>query len=102
MSDFVSSWLFEAFFAAVILSNSVFIAVQIEVASHREPNVKPDQAFFTIASIYTLFFTTELILRIFAKGICIFFSEDWGWMWLDGIIVLTSVFEFIVEASLRI
>ena len=34
------------------------------------------------ASIYTFFFTFELILRIFAKGIKIFCGDDWGWMLL--------------------
>lgn len=49
------------------------------------------------ASIYTFFFTFELILRIFAKGIKIFCGDDWGWMLLDGLIVATSLFEFIIE-----
>lgn len=63
----MTSWLFEAFFAAVILSNSVFIAVQIEVASQRDPNAKPDHAFFTIASIYTFFFTIEPLNGCFKR-----------------------------------
>jgi len=92
----VTSWFFEAFFATIIVTNSIFIALQVEVAS-MDPGAEMDPGFFVFASVYTFFFTFELILRIFAKGIKIFCGDDWGWMLLDGMIVATSLFEFIIE-----
>eukprot|EP00434_Breviolum_minutum_P022104 symbB.v1.2.019515.t1/scaffold1454.1/size117754/1 len=77
----VTSWFFEAFFATIIVTNSIFIAVQVEVAS-MDPGAEMAPGFFVFASIYTFFFTFELILRIFAKGVKIFCGDDWGWMLL--------------------
>eukprot|EP00913_Durusdinium_trenchii_P031676 g29662.t1 len=50
-----------------------------------------------ISSIYTFLFTSELLLRILVRGIRIFWGEDWGWMLLDAAIVISSLFEFVIE-----
>ncbi|CAK9073827.1 Sodium channel protein para (Protein paralytic) (Sodium channel 1) (DmNav1), partial [Durusdinium trenchii] len=54
-----------------------------------------------ISSIYTFLFTSELLLRILVRGIRIFWGEDWGWMLLDAAIVISSLFEFVIEANLE-
>lgn len=93
---FVEGWFFEAFFASIIVTNSVFIAVQVEWAS-QNPGGELPLFLFLIASGFTMLFTLELLLRFIARGIWIFCGDDWGWMLLDTIIVATSLFEFIIE-----
>jgi len=100
LQEIVSSGWFEAFFAVVILTNSVFIAVQVEAAA-QNPGVDSVGGFFVIASIYTFLFTFELLLRILAFGLGIFCGEDWMWMLLDFLVVSTSVFEFIIEVMVQ-
>lgn len=96
IKDFVAGWFFEAFFASIIVTNSIFIAVQVEWAS-QNPGGDMPLFLFMIASGFTMLFTMELILRFIARGIWIFCGDDWGWMLLDTIIVATSLFEFIIE-----
>lgn len=96
LDKFVNGWFFEAFFATIIVTNSIFIAIQVEWASV-EPGAEMPQFFFVISSIYTFLFTSELLLRILVRGIRIFWGEDWGWMLLDAAIVISSLFEFVIE-----
>lgn len=100
LQEFVSSGWFEAFFAVVILTNSVFIAVQVEAAA-QNPGVDSVGGFFVIASVYTFLFTSELLLRILAFGFGIFCGEDWMWMLLDLLVVSTSLFEFVIEVMVQ-
>ncbi|CAJ1454900.1 unnamed protein product [Effrenium voratum] len=100
LQDLVSSWAFEMLFAAVIVTNSIFIAVQVEVAASSE-GADSSPAFFMIASVYTFLFTSELLLRIVARGPRIFCGEDWAWMILDLLIVISSVFEFVIEVLVQ-
>ncbi|CAE7338625.1 SCN10A [Symbiodinium natans] len=96
----VKCWLFEAFFAVVILSNSIFIAVQVEAAS-RDPGVDQDVGFFLAGSVYTFLFTLELLLRVMVYGLSVFIGPDWAWLLLDFLVVSSSLFEFVLEISLQ-
>eukprot|EP00913_Durusdinium_trenchii_P026823 g25159.t2 len=94
---YVFSWMFEAFFGFVIISNSIFLGIQVELtASH--PGAPPSEAMFVIASIYTLLFT--LLLRLLVGGVrtC---TQDWAWLALDILVVASSLMEFILEIILR-
>eukprot|EP00913_Durusdinium_trenchii_P011732 g11018.t1 len=91
----VRSWVFEIFFAAVIFTNSIFIAYQVEIAA-RNLGSKPDSVLFLIASAYTFLFTFEWIVRIAAWG-----PRDWHWMALDTAVVLSSLFEFALELPMH-
>ncbi|CAK9057349.1 unnamed protein product [Durusdinium trenchii] len=96
---YVFSWMFEAFFGFVIISNSIFLGIQVELtASH--PGAPPSEAMFVIASIYTLLFTVELLLRLLVGGVrtC---TQDWAWLALDILVVASSLMEFILEIILR-
>lgn len=96
----VRSWVFEIFFAAVIFTNSIFIAYQVEIAA-RNLGSKPDSVLFLIASAYTFLFTFEWIVRIAAWGPRVFCGEDWHWMALDTAVVLSSLFEFALELPMH-
>ncbi|CAE7488898.1 Scn11a [Symbiodinium natans] len=97
---FVKSVAFEAFFGCVIVTNSVFIAAQIQLASDN-PGASPDEAVFIIASIYTLLFTVELTMRFLAGGPRILVEDEWAWLLLDVVVVASSLMEFILEMMLR-
>ncbi|CAE7203118.1 CATSPER1 [Symbiodinium necroappetens] len=100
LARIVKSWLFEAFFALVILSNSVFIAVQVE-ATARDPGINQDVGYFVVGSIYTFLFTTELVLRVLVFGLTVFVGPDWAWLLLDLLVVSSSLFEFVLELALQ-
>mmetsp|Transcript_8158 Transcript_8158/g.19463 ORF Transcript_8158/g.19463 Transcript_8158/m.19463 type:complete len:637 (-) Transcript_8158:3-1913(-) len=97
---FVKSGLFEAFFGFIIVTNSVFIAAQIEMASVT-PGAAQPEVFFILATIYTWFFTVELVLRFLAGGPRILCEEEWAWLLLDIVVVASSLMEFILEMMLR-
>ncbi|OLP87019.1 Cation channel sperm-associated protein 1 [Symbiodinium microadriaticum] len=95
----VKSWLFEAFFGTLIVSNSAFIAVQVQ-SSAEAPGQPLDHSFFIVGSVYTFLFTIELLLRAIAGGFSSFCGPDWAWLVMDTVVVLSSLFEFVVEISL--
>ncbi|CAJ1364859.1 unnamed protein product [Effrenium voratum] len=96
----VQSWMFEAFFAVVILTNSAVIAMQVEDLA-RNPGATPSDASFLITSVYTFLFTMELLLRILAGGFAIFCGAEWSWHVLDFLVVSSSIFEFALEVALQ-
>lgn len=95
----VKSWLFEAFFGTLIVSNSAFIAVQVQ-SSAEAPGQPLDHSSFIVGSVYTFLFTIELLLRAIAGGFSSFCGPDWAWLVMDTVVVLSSLFEFVVEISL--
>mmetsp|Transcript_47285 Transcript_47285/g.96300 ORF Transcript_47285/g.96300 Transcript_47285/m.96300 type:complete len:530 (+) Transcript_47285:31-1620(+) len=96
----VSSWMFESMFAFAIFTNSIFIAVQVEMTAN-SPGRPPDRVLFFIASVYTLLFTVEFCLRVTAFGPRVFCGEDWCWMLLDVCVVFSSLLEFALELQMH-
>ena len=45
---------------------------------------------------FVLFFSIEIILRILAEELVFFFGDDWKWSWMDLILVISSVVEFVI------
>lgn len=62
------SWKFEAFFAAVLVSNAIFLGVQTEWTSQNLHAAVPT-AFTALQLVYAVLFILEIILRIFTSGI---------------------------------
>ncbi|CAJ1405752.1 unnamed protein product [Effrenium voratum] len=83
---------FDIFFALVVVTNSIFIGLEVQHSINPEDQ---GTAVFQIAgACYTALFTLELILRLLANGCRRFYcSEDWAWGFLDTFIVLTSLWE---------
>jgi len=100
LRQLVRSWMFECFFAFAIFTNSVFIAVQVELAA-QDPGKAPDPALFVVGSAYTFLFTIEFCIRVFAFGPTVFCGEDWCWMLLDACVVFSSLLEFALELPLH-
>lgn len=92
----VYSDFFELFFASMIISNSVFIGIQVEhAAAHR--NEIPREYVF-VQYIYTGIFLLELVCRIGAERLDFFTSSQWHWNFLDCFIVGSSLAEVFLNA----
>ncbi|CAK9092622.1 unnamed protein product [Durusdinium trenchii] len=96
----VSSWIFEAFFATAILSNSLLIGVQVHYAAQSIGKPLPP-VFFIAEQVYALLFLVELVMRILAEGMPSFFwsSPNVVWNYLDVLIILTSVLNLVSEVA---
>ncbi|CAE7326729.1 unnamed protein product, partial [Symbiodinium pilosum] len=86
---------FEAFFALVVVSNAVFIGIDVNYSvSHPEPRPR---SFQVVQYTYTALFCFELLVRLIALKWKFFWSDDWMWSCLDVFIVLTSLWEVAVD-----
>ena len=95
--EFVNSWIFEAFFATVIATNSIFIGVTIQWES-AERTLSLPSTMIGVQLVYTLIFLSEVLLKLAALGPREFFcSVQWGWHWFDVFVVASAVFECFVE-----
>ena len=93
------SWQFEFFFAAVLVSNAIFLGVQTEWAAIYLNKDLP--APFTIVhSIYAILFVAELMWRVSLSGCRTFLcSSDWAWHWLDIAVTFSAVFDVIATLA---
>lgn len=91
MRKLVSSHAFDMFFALVVVSNSLFMGIEVEFAIQSPDNLPVG---LEIAQyLYAVLFTIELTCRVGAFGFGFFYGPDWVWAWLDLIIVLISLAE---------
>eukprot|EP00439_Symbiodinium_sp_Y106_P081772 s860_g20.t2 len=86
---------FDLFFALVVVSNSIFIGVEVEQGLN---SLGPQSmTIFVFQYAYSGLFTVELVLRLAADGCQFLCGPDWVWSWLDVFIVLSSLWEIIIE-----
>lgn len=90
----VKSPAFDSFFALLVLTNTIFIGIEVQQTLHQE---YPPPGYVIIQYIYTGFFTLELILRAAAGGYAFFCGRDWAWSWLDVIVVISSMAEIVFD-----
>lgn len=92
----VASSEFELTMAVCIITNSVFIGVQVDWAA-RNPNEAAPIAFYVLQQLYAAIFLVELILRLLAEGTYFCWSSQWHWNFLDVFLVVASLFEVVTE-----
>jgi len=93
-----STWA-NAFFAGLILTNSLFLGVQLEMQASFQ-DVSIEKEFFTILNVsYAALFTIEAFLRLVAAGPVsyVWLSDDYAWNWLDVFVVFASWVELIIS-----
>lgn len=85
---------FNVFFAFVILSNSLFLGLQLEIKASGET-----PASLTVVNvIYAVLFTGEMTIRIVAVGLYTYlFGKGAGWNWLDVLVVVPAWVELAVD-----
>eukprot|EP00930_Biecheleria_cincta_P096316 TRINITY_DN88189_c0_g1_i1.p1 TRINITY_DN88189_c0_g1~~TRINITY_DN88189_c0_g1_i1.p1 ORF type:complete len:614 (-),score=100.91 TRINITY_DN88189_c0_g1_i1:42-1883(-) len=92
------SWVFELVCAIAILTNSIFIGVQVEWTAQ---GGKDTLIFLCIELAYVFWFTLEILLRLLADGVWRFVwaSGHWSWNWLDIFVVTTSILDMALELT---
>ena len=86
------------FFALLILSNSVFLGVQLEMqAAYQDVSIQLT-LFSAINVSYAVLFSLEIVLRLLACGPSsyLWLSDEYAWNWLDVFVVFASWIELIV------
>lgn len=85
---------FEIFFALMIVSNSVVLAVELEFQARNLGNAHT-WADFLLTYVYNAIFLLELLLRVSAEGFCGFYCRagNAGWAILDTVVACISVVE---------
>eukprot|EP00434_Breviolum_minutum_P026505 symbB.v1.2.023431.t1/scaffold2143.1/size88057/2 len=89
---------FDIFFACIVVTNSVFIGVEVSYSIHNGGAAEP--AIEAIRYGYAVIFAVELVIRVSANGLKFFLSDEWIWNWLDVFIVLTSIWEIVTDLLL--
>jgi len=95
LSRIVNRNSFEMFFTCVVLTNSIFIGIEVQIGL--QSSGESPAAIRAIQYLYTTLFTVELLLRMIVHGRQYFWNEDWLWNWLDIFIVSTSLWELGVD-----
>jgi len=85
---------FDFFFAFVVLSNSIFIGVEVQLGLEIQGS-RP-LAIYIFQYAYTFLFSVELGLRLLADW-RFYLCDEWMWTWLDIFIVLSSLWELAVD-----
>eukprot|EP00747_Dinoflagellata_sp_TGD_P035946 gnl/TRDRNA2_/TRDRNA2_138181_c0_seq1.p1 gnl/TRDRNA2_/TRDRNA2_138181_c0~~gnl/TRDRNA2_/TRDRNA2_138181_c0_seq1.p1 ORF type:complete len:558 (-),score=78.55 gnl/TRDRNA2_/TRDRNA2_138181_c0_seq1:139-1629(-) len=93
----VSSSPFEIFIVVIILANAFTDGVQIDwMATH--PGDSVPFSLWLLGYCYSIIFSLELMLKLFAYGKKFFSSErNFMWNYLDLLIVLAFLFEVLVD-----
>lgn len=75
----------------LIISNTMFIGVQVEFGRNIE-----DHIFWSVELLYCLAFFTEIVLRVYAEGKFFIRRRDWTWNIFDSLIVAFGTLEFVI------
>lgn len=96
---FAKSQGFDVTFAILILTNAMFIGLQVEYQAYALTQDAP--IYFQVVQIaYCAVFVFELIVRMSSKGCRQFFREgDWAWNFFDFVMVFISLIEVIVHIA---
>lgn len=90
---------FDVLFAFLILTNAVFIGVEVQWGLDH-PHDEDHWLFQWGRNIYTILFSLELFMRLGAQGKLFLCGEDRRWNCLDSIIVIASWWEAALEIQL--
>mmetsp|Transcript_27983 Transcript_27983/g.63323 ORF Transcript_27983/g.63323 Transcript_27983/m.63323 type:complete len:731 (-) Transcript_27983:245-2437(-) len=92
IEDIVNGRYFEVFFCILIISNTMFLGVEVEYVAYFRVEESPF-AFYAITQVYIVAFIIEIVLRLMAHRSDFFCSADAGWNAFDGCLVLCSVLD---------
>mmetsp|Transcript_41578 Transcript_41578/g.96822 ORF Transcript_41578/g.96822 Transcript_41578/m.96822 type:complete len:563 (-) Transcript_41578:60-1748(-) len=86
---------FEMFFACILVANSIYIGVQIQLMTDdTSPSTVMAPGFLAGHILFAVLFTFELFLSLFAFGVKGFLcGSHWGWAWLDVLVVCSAWLE---------
>jgi len=94
----VHGHVFEMFFGFLIMTNSIFMGVEVDYTANNPTSDSP-LSFYVVNYLYTFFFTVELFIRVSADRLsyCQGGCKKQMWNALDVIIVVSSLFEVVLD-----
>ncbi|CAK9108820.1 unnamed protein product [Durusdinium trenchii] len=94
-----NSLFFNVFFGGVIITNAIFMGVQLEWSA-KSMDTTFVNVFLAANIVYAFLFSFEMLVRIAAVGpISYFCSTGCGWNWLDVLVVVPAWVEIAIEIS---
>lgn len=94
-ADIASNPFFNFAVALVIISNSIFLGIQLELGMQNSGNA---MAFLVGHLIYAILFTVEMAIRFIAAGCRNYLiGHDWYWNWLDLLVVIPAWVELVTD-----
>lgn len=91
---------FNVFFAFVILSNSMFLGIQMEMKAEAWKQNAAPPSFIAPNLVYAILFTGEMLIRVSAWGpIKYFYDKGCAWNWLDVLVVIPAWIEMAIDLS---
>jgi len=100
-TEFVETSNFKYATAALIVTNSMFVGIEMNVAITQAlaDGSKDTHALIHLGNaLYTFLFTVELAIRIFAYRVYFFLGPDWAWNTFDSAIVGFALAEYAFSA----
>lgn len=98
-SSIVESSSFGAFFASMVISNSILIGVSLEAQAVQGDNFAGQDLLLGFNIFYAAVFSIEAGMRLLSQGplAYVWQHSDWAWNWLDMFVVISSWMELIVD-----
>mmetsp|Transcript_85144 Transcript_85144/g.249336 ORF Transcript_85144/g.249336 Transcript_85144/m.249336 type:complete len:583 (+) Transcript_85144:34-1782(+) len=94
----VNSHWFELAMSILIMSNALYCGLEVEYAAQTRSTELP-ATFSWISLVYTIFFTLELLLRLFVERASFFYKTNWRWNYFDLFIVGIALFELMMQTG---
>eukprot|EP00435_Cladocopium_sp_Y103_P011969 s2829_g3.t1 len=98
-SSIVESSSFGAFFATMVISNSILIGISLEAQAVQRDNFAGQDLLLGFNIFYAAVFSIEAGMRLFSQGPIgyVWQHSDWAWNWLDMFVVISSWMELLVD-----
>mmetsp|Transcript_104384 Transcript_104384/g.292492 ORF Transcript_104384/g.292492 Transcript_104384/m.292492 type:complete len:518 (-) Transcript_104384:118-1671(-) len=98
LERFVESVAFEVFWAAIIVTNALFVGAQVHYQASVAPvGAKPPVEFSILNAVYTFGFLIEVLLRAAVQRCRFVCGASWSWNWFDLSVVLCSLVEIVFD-----
>ncbi|CAK0903326.1 unnamed protein product [Prorocentrum cordatum] len=95
----VKSWPFEFISYSAIVANSLFIGISMQLQMDRVQTGSPTEKWPEVIEVFfAVFFTFELLFKVLAEDVYVFFGGDWHWNVLDLILVSAALLQLVIES----
>jgi hypothetical protein len=101
MYKIVKSLPFESVSYFAIIANSLFIGVSMQLHMNWVQGSAPVESWpEAVELFFAVFFTLELLCKVLAEDVYVFFGGDWHWNTLDLVLVSASLLQLVFDAAL--
>jgi len=93
------SWPFDAVTYFMIIANSSFIGIRMQLDMDNAQSNTPAEMWPEYVELgFVVFFALELLCKLLAEDVYVFFGTDWHWNLLDTILVLAALVQLAIES----